>query len=125
MPPVYVPREPREKPPKVAVEPVFTPYEWAADPTVAEFRRLADHLRMLDGIGSELPVVVSEIARLSTKVSGWIVVIEEGIEDAKAIQYTEAVRRGEKWLTSITAAKEALMDQDLPRAIGDLEEVVE
>ena len=126
LPPVHVLKPPRKKPPKKpTVEvPGFAPYVWAEEPSGTEFMRLAEHLSLLESLGIDSPGVASEVARLSTKISGWVVLVDEGLDDAKAIQHAEAMHRLEEWLTSVTDTKEALLDQDLPRAIGSLEELI-
>ncbi len=124
LPPVYIPRPPKEKPSKLPPVAEFTPYDWVAIPSTAEFKRLNDHLKLLGGLGLDTIGVADEVARLSHKMFGWTVEIEEGIEDARAIQHTEAVGKGENWLEHVTATKEALLDQDLPRAIENLEVLI-
>ena len=128
LPPTYVPRVPKEKPPK-AEKPSdeileFTPYEWVAESSVAEFSRLAEHLHLLDSIGLASPGVTDEVARLSTKISGWIMELEEALDGARAIQYTAAIHRYEGWLTLVTTAKEALLDRELLMAASSLEAIV-
>lgn len=128
MPPVYVPREPKPKEPKpekVSKEALpFTPYKWSEESSIEEFGRLAAHLWKLGDLGIETRGVAGEVAILSAKMTGWIMEIDEALDDAKAISYTVAVRRYSKWLDLITATKEALLDQDIPRAIENLEALV-
>ncbi len=128
LPPTYVPRAPKEKPPKAEKPPKevleFTPYEWVAESSIAEFGRLAEHLRLLDSLGFESPGMVSEVAKLSTKISGWVMELEEALYEARAIQYTAAIRRYEGWLALVIAAKEALLDRELLMAAEALDTIV-
>ena len=126
LPPVYVPRErppkpPKEEPPELVLE--FTPYELAAEPSTAQFSALAAHLRTLNALGLESPGVVEEVARLTHGASGWVVVTDEGLDDARAIRHYTAMHELEIWLSRITIVREALLDQDLPRAIESLDEL--
>ncbi len=124
LPPVYVPRErlpkpPKEEPPEAVPE--FTPYVWVAEPSTTQFESLAAHLRILDSLGLESLGVAGEVSKLTHNINGWIVVIDEGLDDAKAIQHYTAIRELEVWLSHVTTVREALLDQDIHRAIEGLE----
>ena len=123
IPPPYVPRarKPPEAPPEVLV--TFTPYKWAAKPTASGFAELAEHLRVLDDLGLDSPGVADEVARLSTRISTWIMEIDETLDEVKSIHYTTGIARYTRWLERTTAVKEALLDQSLPKAIESLEEL--
>jgi len=86
---------------------------------------LAAHLRTLDALGLESLGVTEEVTRLSHRIAGWVVVVNEALDDARAIYHVEAVHRLEGWLGRVTGTREALLDRDLPRAIERLEELVD
>lgn len=119
VPPVKPPRPP-VKPPPVG----FAPFRWVERPSMRQFRALLDHLQTLEVLGIEAPGVSAEVDRLSMKLGGWVIEIEDSLEEAKAIRYTERIAEYEHWLGSVNMLSEALMDRDLRRGIESLKEVV-
>lgn len=124
MPPPFVTRAPREKPPVEEVVVEFTPYVWNPTPSDAEFVRLSRHLQILDSLGLDSLGVTGEVATLSSKTSTWIMEIDEALDEVKSIQYTAGITRYTRWMEHVVAAKEALLDQDLPRAMSALRELI-
>ena len=120
---------PPRKPPPKKKEPVeqvlFTPFVIPRDPTPINFRLLAAHLRILDGIGIDNPEVVSEVARLSTSINSWEVDILDGIEAARSISFAEEVTRLTKWSDLMTTVREGLDGNDLVKSTVALETLAE
>lgn len=117
--PIPVPVKPPVKPPVV-----FAVFKWVATPSPRQYRLLLAHLERLDSIGIDNPDVASEIDRLASLIGDWIIAIEDDLEEAKSIQYTEAIHRYEHILGSLTVVSEALGDNDLTKAADALRELV-
>lgn len=119
--PPYVPPPPKPRPPKVV--PVFVPFKWVAKPSMRQFRLLARHLEELQSIGIDAPDVSAEVDHLAMRVGDWLLDIEDSLDEARAIHYTEAIHKYEVWHKCITGVMEGLMDMDLPRAIATFREI--
>lgn len=122
--PPYVPPPKPPVPPVVVPPVVLTPYKWVTRPSVSQFKSLLAHLEGLKAIGIDDPRVASEIDRLSMLIGDWIVEVEDGLEDARAIMHLRAIRRLEEWHKHISVVSEAFIDRDLDRAVKSLGELV-
>lgn len=124
LPPVYVGRPPREKPPVEKALLEFVPYKWQVTYNQRNIRAFIDYLEGLSELGVDAPGVVDELSRLSGKVSGWIVEAGESLDEVKSIGYISEMRRFEGIIQALTVVREALMDYDIPRATSNLEELL-
>lgn len=123
VPPIEKPPVKRRPPKEVVGVPAikFTPYEWRSEPATANFIDLARHLRTLAELGIESPGVAEEIIGLIRKLSSWYQLAEEGKEDAESIGHTSAARQLTDWMVEITNTREALLNQDMNKAVNILE----
>jgi hypothetical protein len=117
------PVPPKPKAPKVVERPEgFNIYQWSAKPTIAGFKTLLNHLYTLRELGLKAQGVAKEIDRLSMVVGGWIVETEDSLETAKATENRRSINMYGARLSMLTKLDEALMDEDLDRAIAVMEE---
>ena len=123
LPPVYKPRAPRAVKPPVVVPPVFAPYKWQELYSPKNLKAFAGYLETLMTVGVDIPGVPEELSRLAGKISGWIIEVDEAIDDARAIHYTQEVHRLEGILGGLSTVKEALLDHDLVDASSKLLEL--
>jgi len=59
--------------------------------------------------------------KIAGKISGWIVEADESLDEVKSIGYISEIRRFEGIISSLTRAREALMDRNIPEATTALE----
>ncbi len=122
--PTYV--QPPRRPPKPAVEvSEAVPFKWVHRASDRQFKLLLVHLERLESIGVEVDAVVSEVDRLSMLIGDWVVDIEDKLEDAKSIEFIEAISNYTEMLGLVNVISEALGDRDLSRAIENLKELAE
>lgn len=120
-PPIVKP--PPVKPPPVEVLPEVTPIKWVPRPSDKQFGILLEHLEELRRIGIENTAVKIEVNRLAMLIGDWVMEIEDMLEDAKSIAFAEAVGKYTEMLRLVNELSEALGDQDIDRAIINLEEL--
>lgn len=123
VPPVIPP--PVAKPPRVVKPPLeVEKLKWVEVPSIAQFKRLLKHLKGLQAIGIEDVGAREEVDRLSMRIGGWDIWVDDSLEDAKAAKHAQKIGKFTLWKKFIVEVMEGLMDEDLPRAIRGLERLI-
>ena len=81
------------------------------------------HFKVLQRIGIDDPDVKREVNRLSMLIGDWVIEVEDMLEDAKSVNFTEAISKYTSMLSIVGEISEALGDQDLGRSIESLKEL--
>lgn len=123
LPPVYKPRPPRVVLPPEEVPPVFVPYVWRDLYSPRNLRAFARYLETLEAVGIDTPGVPEELSRLAGRIGGWIMEVNEALDDARAIHYAEEVHRLEGILGGLKVLREALLDHNLGASVSKLLEL--
>ena len=98
----------------------FQKYEWNEVPSIARFKSLAKHLRLLNTIGVGNKKVDTEVERLSMLVGDWIIYTEDEIEEA--ITDKEKTRLTNR-LGGLGSVTELLNQKNIDGAIEFLEDI--
>lgn len=123
VPPVIPP--PVAEPPRVVKPPLrVEKLKWVEAPSIAQFKKLLKHLKGLQAIGIEDVSVREEVDRLSMRIGGWDIWVDDSLEDAKAAKHAQKIGKFTLWKKFIVKVMEGLMDEDLPRAIKGLERLI-
>lgn len=122
----YIAPLPREEVEPIVREEIITavvPIKWVARPSEKQYKLLLAHLKVLQKIGIDDPDVKREVDRLSMLIGDWVIEVEDMLEDAKSINFAEAINKYTDMLRIVGEISEALGDQELGRAIESLKEL--
>lgn len=123
-PPTYVePAKPEVPVEKVKVAKLKRP-KLAETPSVTQFRKLLSYLKSIQASGLGAKEIAKELYDVSGATSDWAVAIEDAMEAARRTGQKARLETLAKWNRYISEMAEGFLDDDLPRIIAALEEVV-